>query len=169
MNALTLLGYGAVTGVAATLLMDVSHVLWGALGIRGLEPALFGKWLDALRSGQLVSENLLAAPRSTLPPVLGLVVHYGIGSSLAAAFVFTLCRAPAVSSRPLVAGILFGIATSVFAWFLMFPSMGFGLFGLRPPEGINLLYGSLLRHAAYGLGLGLVAHFWLVRRLSDCG
>lgn len=166
MNGLTLVGYGAATGTAATLLMDVSNVLWTALGIRGLDPATFGKWLDALLAGDLVSENLAAAPPSDVPPVIGLLIHYSIGITLATAFVVLFCRTPAARDRPLLAGAAFGVATSVFAWFIAFPSMGYGVLGLDPPPGIALFEGSLLRHLAYGLGLGLVARFWLVKRLG---
>jgi hypothetical protein len=45
--------------------------------------------------------------------------------------------------------------------------MGFGVLGLRPPEGTMLFTASLLRHTVYGLGLGLVARFWLASRLAS--
>ena len=165
MKQLTMVGRCAITGVAATLLMDISSLLWAALGIRGLDPPLFAKWVDALCAGRLVSENLASAPPSTRPVALGLVLHYGIGVTLATAFVFVLRRG-STAARPFIAGIGFGVATSIFSLLVMFPSMGFGVLGLHPPEGLHLLSASLLRHAAYGLGLGLAAHFWLIRRVS---
>ena len=159
------LGRCVVTGIVGTLFMDVSSLLWTAIGVRGLDPKMFGKWMDALRRGHLVSENLEAAPPSQVPPVLGLAIHYGIGITLATVFVVLLRRVPSALERPLVAGGIFGISTSVFAWFVMFPSMGFGAFGVRPPDGISLFGSSLLRHFSYGLGLGLVAQFWLARHI----
>lgn len=166
MSAAAFAGYAAAAGVAATLVMDLSNLILMPLGVKGLTPATFGKWLDALRAGRLVSENLAAAEPSRLPMAVGLAIHYGIGIGLAGGFVFALSHVPALLARPLWAGLVYGVATSVFAWFLMFPSMGYGLFGLRPPEDTMLFASSLARHAAYGLGLGVVARLWLADRLA---
>jgi hypothetical protein len=155
---------GSITGVASTIVMDVSNVLWSRLGVRGIDPPLFGKWLDAMLAGRFVSADLPGAPPSTRPPVLGLALHYAIGVALAIVFVMLLRRTPVASARPMLAGVLFGVATSLFAWLFMFPSMGFGAFGAHPPAGYALFTSSLLRHLAYGIGLGLMARFFLVRR-----
>jgi hypothetical protein len=154
---------GAVMGIAATLTMDLSNVIWTQLGIRGVDPLLFGKWVDAVLHGRLASDDLMGAPRSTLSPVVGLVIHYLIGIALATAFVFLLRRIQRPVVHPVLAGVTFGVATTVFAWLFMFPSMGFGVFGARPPAGYSLFTSSLVRHASYGFGLGLAARYWLLR------
>jgi hypothetical protein len=43
----------------------------------------------------------------------------------------------------------------VASWFFVFPSMGFGVFGRRSPEGLKAPLSSLANHSFYGLGLGI--------------
>ena len=51
--------------------------------------------------------------------------------------------------------IVYGVLTSVFAWFILFPSYGFGVFGKRGPPHMKPLKTSLYGHFNFGLGLGL--------------
>jgi hypothetical protein len=58
----------------------------------------------------------------------------------------------------LLFALAFGISTSVFAWFVLFPGMGYGAFGTRAPTRLRLMRTSLVNHAIFGLGVGA---FWL--------
>ena len=51
-----------------------------------------------------------------------------------------------------IAAILFGTATTVFPWFLMFPSQGMGR---GAPGDAHLARISLFNHIIFGLGLAL--------------
>jgi len=58
--------------------------------------------------------------------------------------------------------LAFGLSTSLLPWLVMFPSMGYGLFGTHGPEGTRLFTSSLMTHAFFGLGL------WIAVRVMKC-
>jgi hypothetical protein len=47
----------------------------------------------------------------------------------------------------------YGLATCVFPWFLVFPALGFGVFGRKGPSELRLFTSSLMNHLFYGFGL----------------
>ena len=51
----------------------------------------------------------------------------------------------------------YGLATCVFPWFLVFPALGFGLFGRKGPPELRLFTSSLMNHLFYGFGLWWIA------------
>ena len=91
--------------------------------------------------------------------VIALLAHYAVGVVFASLYLFATSRLD-MSPRSAGAAITFGLATCVFPWLLMFPAMGFGLFGVRGPPATGLFLGSLVSHAAYGAGI------WLGARVS---
>lgn len=54
-------------------------------------------------------------------------------------------------------GWAFGIATAVLPLLVLFPSLGYGWFGLRSGEAARLERIMLLGHTAFGVGIGLWA------------
>jgi len=58
-------------------------------------------------------------------------------------------------SRGAGVALAFGLSTSVLPWLVMFPAMGYGVFGTHGPEGTRLFVSSLISHAFFGLGLWL--------------
>jgi Protein of unknown function (DUF2938) len=65
------------------------------------------------------------------------------------------------SPSTLLVALGFGLATSVFPWFLVLPALGFGVFGRKGPPELKLLRTSLINHLSYGLGL-----WWAAKVLS---
>ena len=51
----------------------------------------------------------------------------------------------------------YGLATCVFPWLLVFPALGFGVFGRKGPPELRLFTSSLMNHLFYGLGLWWMA------------
>lgn len=49
-------------------------------------------------------------------------------------------------------GLGYGLLTNALPWFWLFPTCGFGLFGLK---GQGLLRSSLINHLVFGVGLYL--------------
>jgi hypothetical protein len=49
--------------------------------------------------------------------------------------------------------VLYGVATTAASWFLIYPSMGFGVLGMQSPEGVKAPLSSLTNHLFYGLGM----------------
>jgi uncharacterized membrane protein YagU involved in acid resistance len=149
----SLLKMGVVAGVLATLVMDVGGTLFRRLGLTsGVPPALFGKWVSDVSRGQLLHDNIATSPGVPSSMLVALLTHYGIGIVLGIGYV-TLSAWLAPTRGQLWLAVGYGLATSVFAWFLMYPAMGFGVFGTRGPPEFMLFRTSLINHLFYGLGL----------------
>jgi phage shock protein PspC (stress-responsive transcriptional regulator) len=154
----------AAIGVLASLTMDVAGLIAGSLGLAGQGPGrtgadLIGRWFGYLLKGELRHHTILDTPPLRYEVALGLAVHYSIGVTLALIyFGFMQLTATAVTSLSLV---IYGIATTVFPWFLLYPSWGYGWLGTRAPGDAHLIRMSVVNHVFFGLGLALWAYFLL--------
>lgn len=148
-----------VGGLLATLTMDLVGTAFRKLGLTaGIHPELVGRWFASLARGQLLHRTIAeAAPvRGELP--MALAGHYLIGLSLTAAFWLLLFKGPwqpSGTAQLAAAAVAFGLFTNVLPWLFMFPSMGFGFFGLEGPPEAHLLRSSFLNHVGFGAGLAL--------------
>jgi hypothetical protein len=137
---LTLL-VGALAGLFGTLCMDVGGALLRRRGwIAGPPPDRVAKWFASLWHGRVSRGGLMA-------------IHYAIGAGLGI-LGWVILPATGAPVAQLLEAILYGIATSVLAWFVMFPSMGYGVLGNRAPAKLKLFRSSLFNHVLYGAGLG---------------
>jgi uncharacterized membrane protein YagU involved in acid resistance len=151
-----LLKKALVVGVGATLVMDVGAALFRALGVTaGTPPHLFAKWLSYIARGQLVHADIAASPDVPTALPAALAVHYAIGIVLSIGWLAVSRRWLLAGARRWAAALAYGLGTIVFAWFLMFPAMGFGPFGANGPEELLLWRTSTINHLLYGLGLAL--------------
>jgi len=82
----------------------------------------------------------------------GFITHYVIGVGLAVPYVLGWELFVGGPASPAWA-LAYGVATTVFSYFFVFPSMGLGVFGRRSPEGIKSAISSLANHFFYGLGM----------------
>jgi hypothetical protein len=140
------------TGVLSTLAMDLltGMAIWLGL-VAPLPPNLVGRWFASVARGQLVHADIARSLPVNHELPVALTVHYMIGTSLATLYVWGTGalgwpRSPGIA-------MAFGLCTSVLPWLLMFPAMGYGLFGTHGPDGTRLFVSSLLSHAFFGLGL----------------
>jgi len=85
--------------------------------------------------------------------VLGLTAHYLIGIVLTLVYLGLLVAAHATPTA--LSAILYGTATTVLPWFLMFPSQGMGWLGRDAPGEAYLAGISLFNHIMFGLGIAL--------------
>jgi DUF2938 family protein len=149
----SLLVRGVVVGIVATLTMDALTLAAVRLGVSApLAPALVGRWFASVaRARPFHADIAQAAP---LDHELAIVfpVHYAIGITLALLYLLS-ASVLGLSPRQWAPALAFGLGTSVLAWLLMFPSMGYGAFGVHGPAGTRLFTSSLLSHAFYGIGL----------------
>lgn len=137
-------------GLLSTLTMDLARPLAFRLGLCGPTPGnLAPRWIAYVVRGRLVHADIASAPQlhGELPTFL--VAHYLIGLTLAAFYLMVAGRA---AGNFLWAG-LYGLATSAFAWLLMFPAMGYGAFGVRF-EGTPIRTTAFF-HLVFGLALAL--------------
>jgi len=108
--------------------------------------------------GRLIHADIASSAEIPFRMPLVLAVHCGIGIALASVFA-ALCTWQAPQRGTFSFALGFGLLTTVFAWLLMLPAMGWGLAGTRGPEQLLLARTSLVNHAIYGLGLALWATY----------
>ena len=149
---------GMIVGVLATLTMDVVAVIALRLGIAGRGPRrtgpdLIGRWVGYLLRGKFRHTDILQTPPLRGELVLGFAAHYLIGIVLTLVYLGLLIVAHATPTA--LSAILYGTATTVLPWFLMFPSQGMGWLGWDAPGDVHLARASLFNHVVFGLGIAL--------------
>jgi hypothetical protein len=145
-------------GILATMTMDMGAILGLVLGIGGRGPRragpdLIGRWVGYLFRGKFRHDDILQTAPLPGEKVLGMVAHYSIGMVLTLVYIGLLVvthTAPNV-----VTAVIYGVGTTVFAWFLMYPSQGMGWLGRKAPREARMARMSLYNHLLFGLGLAL--------------
>jgi hypothetical protein len=149
---------GVIVGILATVTMDVVAMIALRLGIAGRGPRrtgpdLIGRWIGYLLRGKFRHTDILQTPPLRGELVLGLAAHYSIGIVLTLGYLGLLVVAQAKPTA--LSAILYGTATTVLPWFLMFPSQGMGWLGWDAPGDTHLARASLFNHIIFGLGIAL--------------
>lgn len=146
-------------GILGAVLMDITETFAARFGITsGVNVALVGRWFMGLTRGQWAHADILES--RPLPGEVGMGWAFHLlagGGGVALLYpVFLQCSGVGLPTSHLLAGLLFGLATSLLPWFVLLPSFGWGWFGRRGPRGTNALLASTLSHIPYGLGVGAV-------------
>ena len=149
---------GLIVGLLATLTMDVVAVIALRFGIAGRGPRrtgpdLIGRWIGYLLQGKFRHTDILQTPPLRGELLLGLAAHYSIGIVLTLVYLGLLAVAHATPTA--LSAILYGTATTVLPWFLMFPSQGMGWLGLDAPGDAHLARASLFNHIIFGVAIAL--------------
>lgn len=147
---------GAIAvGIGATVLMDLWNLfLKRAFSIPSLNYCLLGRWVRHMPSGTLRHASIAAAPEKPYECAVGWVSHYSIGVAFALVFVM-LASADWLARPALVPALLYGIATVVFPFFIMQPSLGLGVAASKTPKPTQARLKSLATHTVFGVGLYL--------------
>jgi hypothetical protein len=139
-------------GILSTMSMDLlTGMATGLKLIAPLPPNLVGRWFASVARAQPFHADIARASPVSHELLIALPVHYAIGITLTAVFVWATGQIG--WSRTPGMALAFGLCTCVLPWLLMFPAMGYGLFGSSGPEGTKLFLSSLVSHAFFGLGL----------------
>lgn len=143
----------AVTsGLLGTLMMDALNLLLARLGlVSKIDVGMIGRMAAGWTHGRFRYRYPGEMEKVRNETSWGYLAHYSIGVGLAVPYVFgweVLIGGPASPAWALA----YGIATTVFSWFLVYPSMGLGAFGRRSPDGLRAPISSLANHLFYGLG-----------------
>ncbi len=151
----------AFSGVLATLTMDSVAVALGLSGLIRLKghavvPALLGRWVIKVGQGAGLCSNLLAEPAYPGEVRTGWIAHYAIGSVLGILYAYYRGSQWSGGLSGWQTGGIYGLATCLLPWLLMYKAVGFGMFGARTPVQGMLLISSVLNHLVYGITLGLV-------------
>lgn len=144
---------GAVAGTLATYCMDVAgrKIVAPALG-KGPSGGL-GRWIGHMLKGRFTHEDIAKAEPVPHEGGIGVAAHYAIGLVLGAGYALLL-RVPQARRSSVPLATAYGIATTVFPWFWMFPARGQGVMGLREGD-LRVPAFALCTHVAYGFGLGI--------------
>jgi len=81
-----------------------------------------------------------------------LIAHYLIGIVLAGIYLFLELKEPTIQDQIWVP-LIFGIATVLFPWFWLFPSIGLGFLASKSSNKSSIIRTSLVNHTNFGLGL----------------
>ena len=149
---------GVIVGILATVTMDVVAMIALRFGIAGRGPRrtgpdLIGRWIGYVLRGKFRHTDIVQTPPLRGELVLGLAAHYLIGIVLTLVYLGLLVVAHRMPTA--LSAILYGTATTMFPWFVMFPSQGMGWLGWDAPGDAHLVRASLFNHIIFGLGIAL--------------
>ena len=151
-----LLGAIAI-GIGATLTMDLWNLLLKlTFSIPSLNYCLLGRWVRHMPEGTLRHASIAAAPRKAHECTVGWITHYSIGVALGIGFV-VLATGNWLARPTVLPALLYGIATVVFPFFIMQPSLGLGVAASRTPNPTQARLKSLATHSVFGVGLYVCA------------
>jgi hypothetical protein len=146
-----------IAAIVATLIMDLGNLLGMLAGVappppRPNGPDALGRWVAYMARGRFTHRDI----RETLPVrgevLIGMVCHYAIGTTLTLGYLVVLQAAGLTPD--ILTGLGYGLATTIFPWFLMFPALGAGWLGRRVP---HLTRTAVWNHTWYGIGLVVAA------------
>jgi len=152
----TYIPHAIAIGVGATLLMDLWNLfLRRAFGIPSLNLCLLGRWLRHM-PGTFRHANIVAAQPKRRERMVGWIAHYSIGVVLA--FMLVVLTSGGWLVQPtLLLGVIYGIGTVVFPFFVLQPSLGLGVASSRAAKPAQARLKSLVTHFVFGIGLYLAA------------
>ena len=146
---------GVIAGVLGTIAMDSLNYLFAQ---KGFLVKIDVKMIGRMSAGWINGRFCYRDPSQMKPEAkegpLGYVIHYAIGIALAIPFVLgweLLVGGPVSPIWVLV----YGVATTAASVFVVYPSMGLGVFGMRSPEGIRAPLSSLANHFFFGIGMAV--------------
>ena len=146
---------GVVAGVFGTLVMDLLNHLFARTGLLiRIDMGMIGRMSAGWAQGHFCYRHPGEMKQVANEMALGYLTHYTIGVGLAIPFVLGWDLFVGGLVSPLWA-LIYGVATTVASVFFVYPSMGFGAFGRRSPEGMRAPLSSLANHIFYGVGLAV--------------
>jgi len=147
-----------LAGLLATVEMGTLQVVVLTV-FTELPASLPERVLRALVSLSPAGYGVLPSPLTA--PVAGLLF---IPAGILWAVVYALWVEPPLPGPDWLKGLMFSLIPTVFSWLVVLPVLGAGPLGLRLDVGQVLVTGELVRHAVYGVALGLTYPLLLLAR-----
>jgi len=146
---------GVIAGVLGTLAMDLLNHFFARLGlISKIDVASIGRMAAGWVHGRFRYGHPSEMEQVANELFYGYFAHYTIGVSLALPFILGWALLAGEAPSPAWA-LVYGLATTAASWFFVYPSMGFGVFGLRSHDGIKSTITSLANHLFFGVGMAV--------------
>ena len=153
--------WAVVGGLAGTVLMDFTAIVSEKLNItsggRCGGPQVIGRWVFGLFDGRFVHENIIDSTPVKNEAAAGWIFHYLTGGGLA--LTYPLLYLTLIGPMPqdhLISAVVWGLATTLLPWLILYPGYGWGLLGLIAPKNASPFIATPVAHMLYGLGLGIV-------------
>jgi hypothetical protein len=144
-----------VAGVSGTLAMDsLNALLARAGGLSKIDVGTIGRMAAGWARGRFRYRHPSEMKPVANEKLYGYLAHYAIGLALAVVYVLGWEFLVGGPASPVWA-LAYGVATTAASWFIVYPSMGFGAFGSRSPDGVRAPISSLANHVFYGVGLAV--------------
>lgn len=144
-------------GIGATALMDLWNLfLKRAFEVPSLNYCFLGRWVLHIPNGTLRHPSIAKATPKSFECQIGWITHYTIGVSLAVVFV-AIASQEWVARPTLMPALIYGIATVVFPFFVLQPSLGLGVASAKAVNPTKARIKSLATHFVFGLGMYLTA------------
>jgi len=155
-----------VGGLAGTVLMDLTAIAAEKLNItkggRCGGPQVIGRWVFGMLKARFVHKNIIDSSPVKNEVLAGWTFHYITGGILALTYpLFYLAINQSIPHEHLISSVVWGLATTLLPWFILYPGYGWGIFGLRAPSNASPLIATPVAHMLYGLGLGIVLNIAL--------
>jgi hypothetical protein len=146
---------GVAAGVLGTLVMDLGNLLLARAGIISkIDVGMIGRMAAGWTRGRFRYGHPSDMDEIANEVLYGFVTHYSIGVGLAVPYVLGWDLLVGGPASPVWA-VAYGVATTAASWFFVYPSMGFGVFGRRSPDGLRASLSPLANHLFYGLGMAI--------------
>lgn len=146
---------GLIAGVLGTLVMDSLNFLFVRIGvISKIDMRIIGRMAVGWSKGRFRYNHPEEMKSATNEMVYGYFTHYTIGVGLSIPFMIGWDLLVGGPVSPILT-FVYGVTTTVASLFIVYPSMGFGIFGLRSPEGVKSSLSSLANHAFFGVGMAV--------------
>jgi len=146
---------GFIAGVLGTLMMDSLNHLFARYGvISKIDIRIIGRMAVGWAKGRFRYNHPNEMKPAPNEIVYGYFTHYAIGVGFAIPFILGWDLLVGGPVSPIWT-FVYGVTTTVASLFIVYPSMGFGIFGLRSPEGVKSSLSSLANHAFFGVGMAV--------------
>lgn len=142
-----------ILGVFATAIIDV----WATFSNRVLKfPrtnwAMVGRWLGHIQYGKLTHNPISSSSSIKYENTVGWIFHYLIGVFYA--FFYIAFVVLVLDKEPtLLSGWIFGLITILSPWFILQPSLGFGICGSQAPQPNMVRLQHFAIHSIFGIAL----------------
>lgn len=147
-----------IGGIIGSVFMDIAELLMSKFGVSsGVKAAYIGRWVRGVFSGVLMHQDIVKTQAVKNEIRIGQFFHFVIGGGAVALFypVFLTVTGFEATSYHLILASIFGLLTSVLPWFILMPSFGWGLFGVKTPFESKPVISPIISHIPFGFGIGI--------------
>jgi len=147
-----------IGGIIGSVFMDITELQISKFGISsGVKGAYIGRWFNGILDGVFMHKDISKTKSIKNEDCIGQIFHFIIGGGMVALLypVFLNIIGLETSTNHLLLGSVFGLLTSLFPWFILMPSFGWGLFGSKTPFKSKPIISPIISHVPFGLGIGL--------------